>query len=147
MEKIFNLTSIIIGVIGGILAGAIGGWDKLAHVLIFMVVVDYLTGIMKAVVMKQLSSRVGWLGLIRKVMIFIVIAVAVQVQEIIGDTLPLREVVMMFYIANEGFSFLENASVFIPLPEKLKAVFVQIRSKSDTDSEEGVSKSDTRKGL
>ncbi|HFS5007304.1 TPA: phage holin family protein, partial [Enterococcus faecium] len=69
-----------------------------------------------------------------KVLIFVVIAVAVEVQKIVGNSIPLREIVIMFYVANEGISFLENISVFLPLPDKLKEVFQQIRN--DTENKD-----------
>ncbi|MCZ1638595.1 phage holin family protein, partial [Enterococcus faecium] len=64
----------------------------------------------------------------------VVIAVAVEVQKIVGKSIPLREIVIMFYVANEGISFLENISVFLPLPDKLKEVFQQIRN--DTENKD-----------
>ncbi|WP_148793443.1 phage holin family protein, partial [Enterococcus faecium] len=67
-------------------------------------------------------------------LIFVVIAVAVEVQKIVGNSIPLREIVIMFYVANEGISFLENISVFLPLPDKLKEVFQQIRN--DTENKD-----------
>lgn len=67
---------------------------------------------------------------------FIVIAVAYLIQMLIGGTIPLREVVITFYICNEALSLLENAAVFVPIPEKLKDVLLQLRDKEiDRDSE------------
>ncbi|HFP8729806.1 TPA: holin family protein, partial [Enterococcus faecium] len=80
------------------------------------------------------SSEIGFEGLLKKVLIFVVIAVAVEVQKIVGNSIPLREIVIMFYVANEGISFLENISVFLPLPDKLKEVFQQIRN--DTENKD-----------
>ncbi|HBH5422812.1 TPA: phage holin family protein, partial [Enterococcus faecium] len=81
-----------------------------------------------------ISSEIGFEGLLKKVLIFVVIAVAVEVQKIVGNSIPLREIVIMFYVANEGISFLENISVFLPLPDKLKEVFQQIRN--DTENKD-----------
>ena len=66
------------------------------------------------------------------IVMFIVIAVAYAIQGLMGGTVPLREVVIMFYIANEALSLLENAAEFIPVPDKLKEVLLQLR---DKDSE------------
>ncbi|BDP85264.1 hypothetical protein EfmAA610_24740 [Enterococcus faecium] len=107
---------------------------NILHVLIFLVGVDFLTGLAKAWKLKEISSEIGFEGLLKKVLIFVVIAVAVDVQKIVGNSIPLREIVIMFYVANEGISFLENISVFLPLPDKLKEVFQQIRN--DTENKD-----------
>ena len=64
-------------------------------------------------------------------MIFVVIAVAVEIEKLTNNNIPLREVVIMFYIANEGISLLENISEFVPLPDKLKDYFIQIRDSNE----------------
>ncbi|EOG02241.1 TPA: holin family protein [Enterococcus faecium] len=134
MEKYLNTFSVMTGVIGGTIVGLLGGMDNILHVLIFLVGVDFLTGLAKAWKLKEISSEIGFEGLLKKVLIFVVIAVAVEVQKIVGNSIPLREIVIMFYVANEGISFLENISVFLPLPDKLKEVFQQIRN--DTENKD-----------
>ncbi|MBO6405269.1 phage holin family protein, partial [Enterococcus faecalis] len=101
--------------------------DKMLYVLSFMVVADYVTVLMKGCKVTQLSSRTGFEGIVKKVMIFFVVATAVVIQQLVNDAIPLREIVIMFYIANEGISLLENAGEFIPLPQKLKDVLIQLR--------------------
>ena len=100
--------------------------------IVFLAVIDYITGIIKAVYLKELSSEIGFKGLLKKIVMFIVIAVAFVIQQLIGGTVPLREVVIMFYIANESLSLLENAAIFVPIPDKLKNILLQLR---DKDSE------------
>lgn len=134
MEKLFNQISVIFGLFGGFLSYWLGGWDVLLKTIVFLAVIDYITGIIKGIYLKQLSSEIGFKGLLKKIVMFIVIATAHVIQELIGGTIPLREVVIMFYIANEGLSLLENAAVFIPVPDKLKSVLLQLREK-DTESE------------
>lgn len=129
MEKYFNIASMLFGLIGGVITGILGGWDVLTHAIVVLVIVDYLTGIGKAFVNKDVSSAVGFKGIFKKILIFVVIAVSVEMQKIIGDGIPLREIVIMFYIANEGISLLENVSEFIPMPQKMKDIFIQIRDK------------------
>lgn len=129
MEKYFNTTSLVVGTLGGILAGLLGGYDRLLEVLLFLIVIDFATGIIKAIVTKQLSSQIGMIGITKKVMILLVVVVAVQLEKIVSDQIPIREIVIMFYIANEGISFLENIAVFLPFPEKLKDIFIQLRDK------------------
>ena len=94
---------------------------------------DYVTGVLKGIYLKQLSSETGFRGLLKKIVMFIVIAVAYLIQMLIGGTIPLREVVITFYICNEALSLLENAAVFVPIPEQLKDVLLQLR---DSDKEE-----------
>ena len=129
MEKYFNSASMIFGLVGGVITGVLGGWDVLTHAIVVLVIVDYLTGVGKAFTNKEVSSAVGFRGLFKKILIFVVIAVSVEMQKIIGDGIPLREIVIMFYIANEGISLIENVSEFIPLPQKMKGIFIQIREK------------------
>lgn len=133
MDKLFNQISIVIGAVGGFAAYWLGGWDKLLKVIVVLAILDYATGILKGIHTKALSSETGFKGLTKKFMMFIVIAAAFSVQELMGNTVPLREVVIMFYIANEGLSLLENAAVFIPIPSGLKNVLLQLRDK-DSDS-------------
>lgn len=136
MDKLFNWISIIGGFLGGFLSYWLGGWDILLKTIVFLAVVDYITGLIKAVYLKQLSSEIGFKGLLKKIVMFIVIAVAFAIQELIGGTIPLREVVIMFYICNEALSLLENAAVFVPIPDKLKNVLLQLRDKNTSDSED-----------
>ena len=130
MDKLFNWISIVFGFIGGFLTYWLGGWDILIKTTVFLAVVEYITGIIKALYLKELSSEIGFKGLLKKIVMFIVIAVAFVIQQLIGGTVPLREVVIMFYIANESLSLLENAAIFVPIPEKLKSVLLQIRDKN-----------------
>ena len=127
MEKLFNWISILWGIAGGFLSYWLGGWDMLLKTIVFLAVVDYITGVIKGIYLKKLSSEIGFKGLLKKVVMFIVIAVAHVIQDLICGTIPLREVVIMFYIANEGLSLLENAAVFIPIPDKLKSILLQLR--------------------
>ena len=132
MDKLFNWISVIGGVIGGFLAYWLGGWDALLKTIVCLAVLDYITGWIKAFYNKQLSSEIGFKGLLKKIVMFIVIAVSYAIQGLMGGKVPLREVVIMFYIANEALSLLENAAEFTPVPDKLKEVLLQLR---DKDSE------------
>lgn len=136
MDKIFNLISMVVGFVGGFFAYWLGGWDVLLKTIVFLAVVDYVTGILKAIYLKELSSEIGFMGLLKKIVMFIVVAVSFSIQELIGGTVPLREVVIVFYICNEGLSLIENAAVFIPIPSQLKDVLLQLREKDTDDSEE-----------
>lgn len=133
MDKLFNQLSIIIGVIGGVLTYWLGGWDVLLKTIVFLAMADYATGWIKGIYLKMLSSEIGFRGLLKKIVMFIVIAAAFEIQELVGGTIPLREVVIMFYIANEGLSLLENAAIFVPVPDKLKNVLLQLRENDSED--------------
>ena len=135
MEKLFNWISVVSGAVGGVIVYWLGGWDVLLKTILFLAIVDYITGIIKGIYAKELSSEIGFRGLLKKIVMFIVIAVAFSIQELMGGKVPIREVVIMFYIANEALSLLENAAVFIPIPEKLKEILLQLREK-DTDISE-----------
>lgn len=137
MEKYLNMASIVFGAIGGVVVGALGGMDIILHALIALVIADYFTGLAKAWKLKELSSEVGFTGLIKKAFIFVIVAVSVEVGHVLGDTIPLREVVIMFYLSNEGISLLENASEFIKMPDALKEAFQQIRSNGNSDKGNG----------
>ena len=131
MDKYFNDISIIFGIVGGFICSFLGGWDMLLKSIVILMVLDYVTGLLKAIYNKELSSEIGFKGLIRKITIFIVIATAYVIQGIMGDEIPLREIVILFFIANEGISLIENASEFVPIPKKLKDVLIQLRKEGD----------------
>lgn len=135
MDKLFNTFSMVVGVVGGVLSYWLGGWDILLKTIVFLAVVDYVTGLIKGVYLKQLSSEIGFKGLLKKIVMFIVIAVAFVIQQLISGTIPLREVVIMFYISNEALSLLENAAIFVPIPDKLKSVLLQLREEQDSEGE------------
>lgn len=138
MEKMFNLISVIGGVIGGFIVSLFGGWDVMLYTILLFAALDYFTGILKAVYKKELSSAIGFKGIVKKIMVFVVIAVAYNVQRMTGDTMPLREIVIVFFICNEALSILENAAEFINVPQQLKDVLLQLRDKNTAKAENEV---------
>ena len=132
--KIFNTFSIIVGFAGGFLSSMLGGLDKILIALVTLMILDYVTGICKAIVNKKLSSAVGFKGIIKKVMILVIVAVAVVIEGVVGDVMPIREIVIVFYLCNEAISLLENASEFVPIPVKLKDMLIQLREKNENNS-------------
>lgn len=124
--------------IGGWLGYYLGGCDGLLYALIAFVVVDYLTGVMCAIADKKLSSDVGFKGICRKVLIFLLIGIANIIDmRIIGQGEILRTAVIFFYLSNEGISLLENAGrLGLPIPEKLRTVLEQLQSKGGEEDEE-----------
>jgi len=135
IDKIFNWISIVGGIVGGFLCNALGGWDVILKALVTLIILDYVTGILKAIYTKTLSSAVGFKGLIRKTLIFVVVATAVVAESVIGNTIPLREIVIIFFVCNEAISLLENASQFIPIPDKLKETLIQLRDSKNGKKE------------
>lgn len=136
MEKYFNNISIVTGFMGGFLASLFGGWDILLKTILFLAVMDYITGWIKGIYEKNLSSEIGFRGILKKIVMFIVIAAGYNIQTLISSNIPVREVVIMFYIANEGLSLLENAAIFVPVPERLKDILLQLRDKTINKEEE-----------
>nr|DAK15970.1 MAG TPA: holin [Caudoviricetes sp.] len=122
---------------GSLLIKTISDTEENLKTIVFLAVVDYITGVIKGIYTKKLSSETGFKGLLKKIVMFIVIAVSFSIQELIGNTIPLREVVIMFYICNEALSLLENAAVFVPIPDKLKDVLIQLRDKDTEEDIEG----------
>lgn len=131
IEKMFNNLSIVGGLVGGFLCQWLGGYDVILKALVALVVLDYITGVIKALYTKKLSSAVGFKGLLKKAVVFIVVATAVIVQSVIGNAVPLREITIIFFLCNEGISLLENASEFVPIPKKLKDALIQLRDKEE----------------
>ena len=133
MEKYFNNVSVVFSIVGGGLAWLFGGWDILLWTLVGFIMLDYLTGLAKGWKTKTLSSETGFEGLIKKMMILTLVVMANFLQKLVGEAVPIREIVILFFISNEGISLLENAALFIDIPPQLKDALLQIR---DKDKEE-----------
>lgn len=131
MERYLNTITMLLSIFGGIVVRLLGGLDQLLDVFLFLIIVDFITGWIKAIATKELSSRIGMLGIAKKVTMLFVVAVAVRVEKVVGNNLPIREMALIFYIANEGLSFFENIATFIPMPKKLKELFIQLKNKDD----------------
>ncbi|EGO2711229.1 TPA: holin family protein [Enterococcus faecalis] len=131
MERYLNTITMLLSIFGGIVVRLLGGLDQLLDVFLFLIIVDFITGWIKAIATKELSSRIGMLGIAKKVTMLFVVAVAVRVEKVVGNNLPIREMVLIFYIANEGLSFFENIATFIPMTKKLKELFIQLKNKDD----------------
>ena len=115
--------------LAGVLSSA--GMDGLMIALVIFVILDYVTGIMCAVNDRKLSSAVGFRGICRKVLIFLLVGVAHIVDlHVVGSGSALRGAVVCFYLSNEGVSMLENAAhLGLPVPEKLKAILEQLHDR------------------
>lgn len=138
MKEFWNMIQFVITAIGGWLGYFLGGCDGLLIALVVFVAADYVTGVMCAVSDKKLSSEVGFRGICRKVLIFILVGIAnILDVQVIGTGSVLRTAVIFFYISNEGVSLLENAGhLGLPIPEKLKLVLKQLHDRADDDEKE-----------
>ena len=137
MKEFWNLIQAVFAALGGWVGYFLGGNDGLVYALIAFVVIDYLTGIMCAISDKKLSSAVGFKGICRKVLIFLLVGIANLLDlYVIGTGSVLRTAVIFFYISNEGVSLLENAAhLGLPVPAQMKAVLEQLHERSN-DTEE-----------
>lgn len=133
IDNMCNKLSLGAGVIGGFLISFWGGWDSLIAALVTLLVIDYITGVIKAVYLKKLSSEIGYRGLMKKALILIVVGAAVVLQTVLPENVPLREITIVFFVCNEGISILENAAAIIPIPKKLRDVLLQLRGAEDDE--------------
>ena len=132
MEKTFNIINIFWSVAAGTLALMFGAWDIILWALIIIMALDYITGIIKAVYNKQVSSGIGFKGILKKITILVIVVLANIIQVLTGGNVAIREIVIMFYIVNESISILENvAAVSTKMPEQLKNILLQLRNKSE----------------
>lgn len=138
MKEFWNTIQVIIAAIGGWLGYFLGGCDGLLIALVVFVAIDYITGVMCAIADKKLSGEVGFKGICRKVLIFLLVGIAnILDVQVIGTGSVLRTAVIFFYISNEGVSLTENAAhLGLPIPEKLKTVLEQLHDR-DTDGKDG----------
>ena len=137
MNEFWNTIQLIFTAVGGWLGYFLGGCDGLLYALIAFVVIDYITGVMCAINDKTLSSEVGFRGICRKVLIFLLVGIAnILDVQVIGTGSVLRTAVIFFYISNEGVSLLENAAhLGLPVPEKIKTVLEQLHDRSESEDE------------
>ena len=99
----------------------LGGWDVALACLIVAIILDYLSGVIKAYVTKELSSKIGFKGLIKKVGVLLIVMLSVIVDQITGSTGAIRTLVIYYFVANEGLSILENlAQAGVPIPNSIK---------------------------
>ncbi len=137
MKEIWSWIQTAFTVLGGLLGWFLGGFDGFLYALVALMVADYITGVMCAIVEKKLSSEIGFKGIFKKVLIFILVGVGHLIDtNLIGDGSVLRTAIIFFYCSNEGVSMLENAGrLGLPIPEKLKDILVQLHNKGTLESQ------------
>ena len=131
----FHTFQLFFTALGAWIGGFMGGLDGFLYTLIVFVVVDYVTGFMAAISEKSLSSEVGFKGIAKKVVIFLLVGVANMLDvHVLGQGAVIRTAVIFFYLSNEGVSILENAArLGLPIPAKLRAVLEQLRTEDDDE--------------
>ena len=135
MKEFWNMIQLAFAGVGGWLGYFLGGCDGLILALLAFVVIDYITGVMCAIADKKLSSAVGFKGICRKVLIFLLVGIAnILDVQVIGTGSVLRTAVIFFYISNEGVSLLENAGhLGLPIPVKIKTVLEQLHDRAERE--------------
>lgn len=133
----------IIGIIGGFITMAFGGWDSALTTLIIFMSIDYITGLMLAGIFKKsqktesgaLESRVGWKGLCRKGVTLLIVLVAVRLDIAVGTSF-IKDATIIGFICNETISIVENAGLMgVPIPEPIIKAIDVLKSKSEGDNE------------
>lgn len=135
MKNIINTFQLIFTTIGGYFGWLLGGCDGFMYALITFVIIDYLTGLMVAVLERKLSSEVGFRGIFKKVLIFTFVGIGNIIDvHLIKNGSAIRTAVIFFYISNEGISIIENsAKIGLPIPQKLKDILGQLNREAKDD--------------
>lgn len=135
IKDFWNVIQLIFSALGGWLGYFLGGCDGLLYTLLAFTAIDYITGVMCAVNDHTLSSEVGFRGICRKVLIFMLVGIAnILDADVVGTGSVLRTAVIFFYISNEGVSLLENAAhLGLPVPEKIKTVLEQLHDRAEKE--------------
>lgn len=123
--------------VSGVLAFWLGGIDSIITCLTAMMIIDYITGVLQAVINKNLNSEIGFKGIAKKVTILLIVALSFIIETATNGMFPIREIVIMFFIANEALSLLENAAKMgVPFPDKLIEILEQLKKKRSDDNDE-----------
>lgn len=138
MKEFWNVVQAVFAALGGWLGWFLGGCDGLIYALVAFIVIDYITGVMCAISDKTLSSAVGFRGICRKVLIFLLVGIAnILDTNVIGTGSVLRTAAIFFYISNEGVSLLENAAhLGLPVPGAVKDVLEQLHNRAEKGADD-----------
>lgn len=132
-----NTINLILGTFFSGVAYFLGGWDFALQTLLLVMALDYITGICKAIKQKKLNSKTGFAGILKKFGYLIIVALAVVIDHLAGDTGAVRTLVIYFFVANDGLSILENwGAMGLPLPKKLFELLEQLKDKHDPTTTE-----------
>lgn len=128
-----NIFGTVVAVVGTIASTYLGGWDIALKVLVFCMVADYVTGLLGAIRSKTVNSEIMFWGGVRKAVIFVVVGLAVMLDQLVGNDTPLfRTLALYFYIGREGLSIVENlGQLNVPLPAFVTKALEQLNEKGD----------------
>ena len=131
-----NNFELVTGIFGGVVTYVLGGWDIAMITLAVFMVLDYITGMCASYITKEWNSETGAVGLVKKGTIILLIVLGVFLDRLVtGDTWIFRNVIAMFYIANEGLSVVENCGrIGLPIPKRLLDALEQLRNDNDTET-------------
>lgn len=133
-----NIINFISGTVLSGIAYVLGGWDFALQTLLLVMALDYITGVCKAIKLKKLNSKTGFTGILKKFGYLIIVALAVVIDNMAGDTGAVRTLVIYFFVANDGLSILENwGAMGLPLPKKLFELLEQLKDKHDGTDDNG----------
>ena len=128
LEYVLDYGRYVFAALGTALISLLGGWDKLLQVLVLFVVIDYITGVVAAWFEKRLSSEVGAKGILKKLLIFAVVAIATSLDKMTGTNEVFRSLVVLFYVSNEGLSVIENlGKCGVPVPGALREAILKLK--------------------
>lgn len=135
MKNVINSIQLIFTAIGGYVGWFLGGVDGFMYALITFVIIDYVTGLMVAVLERKLSSEIGFRGIFKKVLIFAMVGIGNIIDVyLIKNGSAIRTAVLFFYISNEGISIIENsAKIGLPIPQKLKDILEQLNKEEKSN--------------
>ena len=129
-----NIYKSIVAATGAIITFLLGGWSPLLQVLILFIALDYVIGVVVAGYLGELSSRIGFKGIAKKILIMLLVAVAYSIDTIMGDGTLMRDAVIFFYLANELLSIIESVGkTSLPVPDVLKNAVDSLRSKGEDE--------------
>lgn len=130
-NRAIGYLKLAVAVVGTFLTTFFGGWDTMLRVLVLFVAIDYVVGVTAAWFEKKLNSEIGARGIVKKFLLFVVVALAVQVDLALGQEI-FRSLAIWFYLANEALSIIENAGrCGVPIPSFLKTALEQMKQKAD----------------
>ena len=131
-----NNFELVTGIFGGVVTYVLGGWDIALITLAVFMLLDYITGMCASYITKEWNSETGAVGLVKKGTIILLIVLGVFLDRLVtGDTWIFRNVIAMFYIANEGLSVVENCGrIGLPIPKRLLDALEQLRNDNDTET-------------
>lgn len=135
MKEFWNVIQLVFAAVGGWLGWFLGGCDGLLYALVAFAVLDYITGVMCAIVDKKLSSEVGFKGICKKILIFVFVGIGHIIDtQVIATGSVFRTAVIFFYLSNEGVSMLENAAYLgLPIPTAIKKVLEQLHDRAEAE--------------